>query len=50
MIGIDKENYGFQKNRKWLGKQFYNKISFKHKPLISFNWAISTMNLFKQLS
>ena len=34
MVGIDKDNYGFQRNRKQLRKQPYNNISFKYKPLI----------------
>ena len=32
IVGIDKENYGFQRNRKRLGKQPYNNISFEYKP------------------
>ena len=31
-VVIDKENYGFQRNRKQLGKQLYNSISFIYKP------------------
>ena len=37
------------KNRKQLGKQPYNNMSFKYRPLISFYRAISTMSQFKQL-
>ena len=32
IVGINKENYGFQRNRKQLGKQPYSIISFKYKP------------------
>ena len=47
MVGIDKEKYGFQRNRKGLEKQPCNKISFKYKPYISF---YRTSNLFTQLN